>query len=88
MYAYSTQYRSPEVLLLYPHHSELGDWKLRRAEYWVNGIHGINSGTQKVSVATVSLQNLSDVPNQLRKLFPISTVEQMKSLSTQMPYDT
>jgi len=85
MYAYSTQYRSPEVLLLYPHHSELGGWTPRRAEYWVNGSHGMNSVAQKVSVATVSLQNLSDVPNQLRKLFPISAVEQMKSLGTQTP---
>ena len=62
MYAYSTQYESPEVLLLYPHHSELGAWKPRRAEYWVNGIQGLHSGGQKVSVATVNLQNLGDVP--------------------------
>jgi hypothetical protein len=45
----------------------------------------MNLAAQKVSVATVSLQNLSDVPNQLRKLFPISAVEQMKSLGTQTP---
>lgn len=72
MYAYSTQYESPEVLLLYPHHSELGAWKPRRAEYWVNGIQGLHSGGQKVSVATVNLQNLGDVPEQLRMIFPIN----------------
>jgi hypothetical protein len=36
MYAYSSRYAAPEVVLLYPHHAELGEWKARRAEYWLD----------------------------------------------------
>ena len=37
MFAYSTQYESPDVTLLYPHHADLGEWQPRRAEYWLRG---------------------------------------------------
>lgn len=69
MYAYSTQYASPEVLLLYPHHSELGEWKARRAEYWVHGVGGRLDLTQRVCVSSLDLRDLRTVPEQLRSMF-------------------
>lgn len=73
MYAYSTQYASPDVLLLYPHHPELGDWKPRRAEYWVNGPDGVRAMTQRICVSTIDLQDLRSVPLQLEAMFPEAT---------------
>ena len=69
MYAYSTQYASPEVFLLYPHHSELGEWKNRRAEYWVNGVDGKQGLNQRVCVSTLDLRDLSLVPGRLESIF-------------------
>jgi len=69
MYAYSTQYASPHVLLLYPHHSELGELKARRAEYWVNGIDGERALNQRVCVSTLDLRDLRSVPGQLKSMF-------------------
>jgi 5-methylcytosine-specific restriction enzyme subunit McrC len=69
MYAYSTQYASPDVLLLYPHHSELGEWKSRRAEYWIHGVGGSLDLNQRVCVSSLDLQDLRTVPVQLRSMF-------------------
>ncbi len=69
MYAYSTQYASPDVLLLYPHHSELGEWKSRRAEYWIHGVGGSLDLNQRVCVCSLDLQDLKTVPDQLRSMF-------------------
>jgi 5-methylcytosine-specific restriction enzyme subunit McrC len=69
MYAYSTQYSSPEVLLLYPHHRDLGEWKPRRAEYWVHGVGGTFDLNQRVCVSSLDLQDLKTVPDQLRSIF-------------------
>ena len=68
MYAYSTQYASPDVLLLYPHHSDLGEWKPRRAEYWVHGVNGSLDLNQRVSVSSLDLTDLRAVPDQLMKI--------------------
>lgn len=68
MYAYSTQYASPDVLLLYPHHSDLGEWKPRRAEYWVHGVNGSRDLNQRVSVSSLDLTDLRAVPDQLMKI--------------------
>lgn len=70
MYAYSTQYASPDVMLLYPHHSELGEWKPRRAEYWVHGVDGAFGLNQRVCVSTIDLRDLTSVPAQLSGMFP------------------
>lgn len=70
MYAYSTQYASPDVLLLYPHHRDLGKWTPRRAEYWVNGVGGNCDWNQRVCVSSLDLRDLSTVPTQLRHIFP------------------
>jgi 5-methylcytosine-specific restriction enzyme subunit McrC len=69
MYAYSTQYASPDVFLLYPHHRDLGEWKPRRAEYWVHGVGGSFDLNQRVCVSSLDLQNLKTVPDQLRSMF-------------------
>jgi 5-methylcytosine-specific restriction enzyme subunit McrC len=69
MDAYSTQYASPHVLLLYPHHSELGEWKARRAEYLVNGVDGKRGLNQRVCVSTLDLRDLKQVPGQLKDMF-------------------
>lgn len=69
MYAYSTQYASPDVLLLYPHHSELGEWKPRRAEYWVHGVDGSLDLNQRVCVSSLDLRDLNTVPVQLKSMF-------------------
>jgi 5-methylcytosine-specific restriction enzyme subunit McrC len=70
MYAYSTQYASPDVLLLYPHHSDLGVWKARRAEYWIHGVNGKLDLNQRVCVSSLDMQDLKTVPAQLRSMFP------------------
>lgn len=69
MYAYSTQYASPDVLLLYPHHRDLGEWRPRRAEYWVHGVGGSLDLNQRVCVSSLDLQDLKTVPVQLRSMF-------------------
>jgi 5-methylcytosine-specific restriction enzyme subunit McrC len=69
MYAYSTQYASPDVFLLYPHHRDLGEWKPRRAEYWVHGVGGTFDLNQRVCVSSLDLQDLKTVPAQLRDMF-------------------
>jgi 5-methylcytosine-specific restriction enzyme subunit McrC len=69
MYAYSTQYATPDVFLLYPHHKELGEWKARRAEYWVHGVNGNLDLNQRVSVSSLDLHDLRTVPEQLRSIF-------------------
>jgi len=69
MYAYSTQYASPDVLLLYPHHRDLGEWTPRRAEYWVNGVGGNCELNQRVCVSSLDLRDLTTVPAQLRSMF-------------------
>jgi 5-methylcytosine-specific restriction enzyme subunit McrC len=70
MYAYSTQYASPDVVLLYPHHRELGDWKPRRAQYWVNGVAGVMALNQRVCVSTIDMRDLKSLPRQLMSIFP------------------
>ena len=69
MYAYSTQYAAPDVLLLYPHHHDLGQWKPRRAEYWLHGANGSRDLNQRVCVSSLDLKDLSTVPDQLRRMF-------------------
>lgn len=70
MFAYAHQYRSPDVVLLFPHHARLGNWLPKRAEYWLNGV-GQTDDTlpQRISVSTVDLRDLNTVPTQLEKIF-------------------
>lgn len=74
MYAYSTQYASPDVFLLYPHHRELGEWRARRAEYWVHGVNGGKKLNQRVCVSSLDLRDLKSILDQLRCMFTSSEV--------------
>ena len=69
MYAYAKRYAAPEVLLLYPHHADLGEWKRKRADYLLDGLDE-SGGTlnQRISVSTVDLRDLSKVPCQLKQI--------------------
>jgi 5-methylcytosine-specific restriction enzyme subunit McrC len=69
MFAYSTQYIAPSVLLLYPHHSELGEWVPTRAEYWLKDADSGLRRNQRISVSTLDLRDLSSVPSQLKSMF-------------------
>ena len=85
MFAYATQYISPDVVLLFPHHNKLGMWEPKRAEYWLNGIGASGDALRQcISISTIDLRNLSTVPSQLSNLFTSiathSAVEQLQLL--------
>jgi 5-methylcytosine-specific restriction enzyme subunit McrC len=70
MYAYANCYRCPDVVLLYPHHKELGADAGVRGSYLLNPwVHEIERNeVRRVRVATISLENLKTVPMQLRRI--------------------
>lgn len=71
MYAYSSKYVAPDVVLLYPHHGGLGAWRPRRAEYWLNEVDSLVGGKRRrVGVSTVDLRDLNTVALQLKQIFP------------------
>jgi 5-methylcytosine-specific restriction enzyme subunit McrC len=71
MHAYATQYAAREVLLLFPHHAELGEWTPRRANYTLREMGVVPTDTARtVSVGTVDLVNLELVARQLEEMFP------------------
>jgi 5-methylcytosine-specific restriction enzyme subunit McrC len=71
MYAYANCYRCPDVVLLYPHHKELGADAGVRGSYllnpWVHHIEG--NEARRVRVVTINLENLKTVPAQLKRIF-------------------
>ena len=68
MYAYASCYDCPKVLLLYPHHHELGGEPGVRQTFSLNP-WAANGMTQKeVMVASVDLRELDAVPRQLHLL--------------------
>ena len=69
MFAYSSRYLSEDVVLLYPHHKELGDRVARRAKYWVDRVVDGEGTARRISVSTLDLRDLKLVPEQLRSLF-------------------
>lgn len=66
MFAYAERYDAQDVVLLYPHHSGLGAWTPRRAEYHLG--HADGFGKRRVAISTVDLTNLSTVRPQLLAL--------------------
>lgn len=69
MYAYAKRYAAPDVLLLYPHHPELGKWKPKRAAYLLNGLDESDATlARRISVSTVDLRDLGQVPSQLKQI--------------------
>ena len=75
MYAYSSTYAAPEVILLYPHHAELGEWKARRAQYCLGNEKMLANPTRRIGIATIDLRDLTTVPTQLAQAFLISQPE-------------
>lgn len=69
MYAYSSRYQAPEVVLLYPHHAELGEWKARRAEYLLGHGGPLDASVRRIGVTTIDLRDLASVPKQLATAF-------------------
>ncbi|GAO35625.1 McrBC 5-methylcytosine restriction system component [Sulfuricella sp. T08] len=71
MYAYANCYCCPDVVLLYPHHKELGPVAGIRGNYSLNPwlLEVSNRESRRVRVATINLENLKTVPAQLRQLF-------------------
>ena len=67
MVVYARQYRAPHVMLLYPHHVELGDNPGLRDSYLLEP-SGIEGEVRKISVGTLDLRNLGTVPAQLEEM--------------------
>jgi 5-methylcytosine-specific restriction enzyme subunit McrC len=70
MYAYANCYDCDDVVLLYPHHKELGPDVGVRGSYLLNPwIHEVsNQENRRVRIATINLENLKTVPAQLRQI--------------------
>jgi 5-methylcytosine-specific restriction enzyme subunit McrC len=68
MYAYASCYDCPKVLLLYPHHHELGDGFGVRQTFDLNPWVSHSAYRKQVKVGSVDLRELSSVPFQLRRL--------------------
>ena len=74
MYAYSHRYQVEEVVLLYPHHSGLGPWNARRAEYELPGTDD-EGVLRRIVVATIDLTSLGTVQAQLQAVAPATLQE-------------
>jgi 5-methylcytosine-specific restriction enzyme subunit McrC len=74
MYAYASCYQCPEIVLLYPHHSEIGPTAGVRDSYLLNPWIGEigKGGQRRVKVATIDLSDLTTVQDQLRQILPDS----------------
>jgi 5-methylcytosine-specific restriction enzyme subunit McrC len=71
MFAYSSKYSAADVVLLYPHHPELGEWKARRASYLLDTrTQPATEGARTICVSTIDLRDLGTIEDQLRKIFP------------------
>lgn len=68
MYAYASCYNCPEVILLYPHHLELGSESGMRQSFELNPWASSSATKKFVRVASVDLRNLATIPQQLRVL--------------------
>lgn len=67
MHAYAQRYSVRNVVLLYPHFTELGLWKPLRNTYSFLSSNE-TEGLQSLSVATIDLENLKTVPSQLKSI--------------------
>jgi len=68
MYAFASCYDCPKVLLLYPHHHELGEEAGVRQCVDLNPWATNGIARKEVKVASVDLRELASVPTQLRSL--------------------
>lgn len=70
MYAYANCYDCPDVVLLYPHHEELGVDPGTRNTYLLNPWIGeAGKSRKRIRVATLDLSNLNTIPAQLKDIF-------------------
>lgn len=71
MFAYANCYDCPDVVLLYPHHKELGHDAGVRGSYLLNPwASKVNMNeTRRVRVCTINLEDLKSVPAQLLQIF-------------------
>lgn len=72
MFAYAERYDARDVVLLYPHHSGLGDWTPRRATYEFG--HALGFGKRRVTVSTVDLTALKTVRQQLVQIAQVGAL--------------
>lgn len=68
MYAYASCYDCPKVMLLYPHHHELGSESGVRQTFSLNPWAAIGMPQKNVKVASIDLRELDTVPTQLSSL--------------------
>lgn len=70
MYAYAQRYDCPDIMLLYPHHSNLGAVPGRRATYALTdaGSEGCDRPSRRIRVGTIDLADLSTIKDQLQVL--------------------
>jgi 5-methylcytosine-specific restriction enzyme subunit McrC len=74
MYVYASCYDCPQVLLLYPHHHELGDEPGVRQTFELNPWASRGMIRKEVTVASIDLRELSSVPTQIRVLLDESVL--------------
>ena len=70
MYAYAQRYDCPDIMLLYPHHSNLGAEAGVRASYALTDAdsEGCDRPLRRIRVGTIDLVDLSTIKDQLRVL--------------------
>lgn len=71
MYAYANCYACNDVVLVYPHHSNMGPTAGLRASYQLKSWAGntAQDGVARIRVATLDLSDLNTVPRQLSAIF-------------------
>lgn len=87
MYAYANCYDCSDVVLLYPHHRELGGEAGVRGNYTLNLLSSASEQPfRQMRVATVELSNLSTVAEQLKQILQFTAMYSPKdSVSNQSP---
>jgi 5-methylcytosine-specific restriction enzyme subunit McrC len=66
MYAYSSRYDCPDVVLMYPHHAGLSGPSGTRRSYAVQRGKELDQGAGRVRITTVDLSDLRTVPTQIK----------------------
>lgn len=70
MYAYANCYDCSDVVLLYPHHQELGGAAGVRSSFGLNPwVRAAEQPVRQVRIATVDLTELRTVPEQIQRIF-------------------
>lgn len=70
MYAYANCYDCSDVVLLYPHHQELGGVAGVRSSFGLNPwVRAAEQPVRQVRIATVDLTELRTIPEQIQRIF-------------------